>query len=150
VNDEAVGDVTAGNYASLSRAWQAGDTVRLSLPIRYLEAHPYVFEATGRVALARGPLNYCAEGLDQGVEPRDLIVPDKPEQLEAVSSGEFGGAVLLQAQAFAESPDMDYLYRLVEARDHNQLISTTLTAIPYYSWANRKPSPIQVWLRQPG
>lgn len=152
VNNEVVGDVTAGSYVSLSRAWRAGDTVRLQLPmpVRYLEAHPYVFEATGRVALARGPLLYCAEGLDQDVDPKDLIVPDKPGKLEAVSSDELGGVVLLQAEASAQAPGEDYLYRTVEARDPNLMTSTTLTAVPYYSWANREPSPMQVWLRRPG
>ena len=26
--------------------------------------------------------------------------------------------------------------------------STTLTAIPYYLWANRAPGPMQVWIRE--
>ena len=125
VNGKAV-DVSAGSYASLSREWQAGDTVRLSLPmpVRYLESHPYLFEATGRVALARGPLLYCAEGLDHDVDVRDLLVPDKPEQLKAVPSAELSGVVLLQAEASAQVPDTNYLYRSVEARAPRQTVPT--------------------------
>ena len=149
VNGEVVNDVVAGSYASLSRDWQAGDTVRLSLPmpVRYLEAHPYVFEAAGRVALARGPILYCAEGLDLDVDPRDLVVPAKPEQVTPVPSAELGGVVLLGADASAQTADTAYLYRAVEASPA-QAVATKLIAVPYYSWANRDPAPMQVWLRR--
>ncbi len=150
INGEAVNDVTAGSYATLSREWQTGDTVRLSLPtpVRYLEAHPYVFEAAGRVALARGPLLYCAEGLDQDADPRNLAVPENPQQVTSVPSDELGGVVLLQAAASAHEPKMDYLYRTAGAQGSEQTVQAKLTAIPYYSWANRDPSPMQVWLRR--
>ena len=153
VNGEAIGDVTAGSYAALSRTWQTGDTVQLHLPmpVRYLEAHPYVFEAAGRVALARGPLLYCAEGTDLDVNPRDLVVPEKLEQFTAVPSAELGGVVLLQAEASAQTPEADYLYRavtLASARAPQKTVSTKLVAVPYYSWANREASPLQVWLRR--
>ena len=153
VNGEAIGGVTAGSYATLSRTWRAGDTVQLHLPmpVRYLEAHPYVFEAAGRVALARGPLLYCTEGLDLDVNPKDLVVPEKPEQFTAVPSAELGGVVLLQAEASAQTPEADYLYRaapLASARAPQKTVSTELVAVPYYSWANREASPMQVWLRR--
>ena len=150
VNGEAVGDVTAGSYAALSRTWQVGDTVQLylPLPVRYLEAHPYVFEAAGRVALARGPLLYCVEGLEHDADVRDLWVPEQPEQFEAVPSEQLGGVVLLRAEALAQKPEADYLYRAVGAGAAQQPTSTKLTAIPYYSWANREASPMQVWLRR--
>ena len=153
VNGEDEGGVTAGSYASLSREWQAGDTVRLQLPmpVRYLEAHPYLFEAAGRVALARGPILYCAEGVDQDVDPRNLIVPAEPEQLTPVASAELGGVVLLQAEASAQTPAMDYLYRAARTSAPVQTVPAVpakLTAVPYYSWANRDSSPMQVWLRR--
>ncbi len=148
VNDETVDDVSAGSYASLSREWQAGDTVQLSLPmsVRYLEAHPYVFEAAGRVALARGPLLYCTEDIDHNVDVRDLILPEA-EQMTPVLSDELGGVVVLQAEASALSPAKDYLYRSADT-PATPTISTKLTAVPYYAWANRDPSPMQVWLRR--
>ncbi len=151
INGEAADNVTAGSYATLSREWRAGDTVRLQLPmpVRYLEAHPYVFEAAGRVALARGPLLYCAEGLGHDAAIKDLRVPEKPEQFEVVPSDELGGVVLLQAEASALEPEAGYLYRTVRARA-DKAASKTLTAVPYYSWANREAGPMQVWLRRPG
>ena len=37
----------------------------------------------------------------------------------------------------------------VDARDPQRLArTTTLTAIPYYAWANRGPSPMAIWLNR--
>jgi DUF1680 family protein len=151
VNGEAGEQATAGSYHSLSRPWRAGDTVQLQLPmpVRYLEAHPYLFENTGRVALARGPILYCAEGIDQDVaDVRDLIVPTEADAVEVVPSDELGGVVILKATASAESPgDAGYLYRTA-GPSRPAPVPAALVAVPYYSWANREAGPMQVWLRR--
>ena len=157
VSGEASEQATAGGYHSLSRPWHAGDTVqlRLPMPVRYLEAHSYLFENTGRVALARGPILYCAEGTDQDVaDVRDLIVPTEADAVEAVPTDELGGVVLLKVTASAESPspgDAGYLYRTAVAGNSAEAPAHTpaaLVAVPYYSWANRDAGPMQVWLRR--
>lgn len=155
VNGEAAQNVKAGSYTELRRSWAAGDTIRLELPMktRYIEAHPYHFEVAGRVALARGPILYCAEGLDQSVEDvRDLELPHSPEIFEAVNVGELGGVTLLKTEAAVSPPaGADYLYRTAtDAEPERGHETTTLTAVPYLSWANRDASPMQVWLRRQG
>ena len=76
-NDEAV-TLTAGGaavalelergYATLRRTWQPGDVVELHLPmpVRRVAAQDQVAANQGRVALQRGPLVYCLEGVDNG------------------------------------------------------------------------------------
>jgi DUF1680 family protein len=151
VNGDAPEPAAAGGYYSLSRLWRAGDTVQLQLPmpVRYLEAHPYLFENAGRVVLVRGPILYCAEGIDQDVaDVRDLIVPTETDAVEAVPSDELGGVVVLKATASAESPgDADYLYRTAGSSCPGP-VPATLVAVPYYSWANRDAGPMQVWLKR--
>jgi DUF1680 family protein len=149
VNGEVASEPKPGAYARIARRWQAGDTVRLSLPmpVRYLEAHPYVFEAAGRVALARGPILYCAEGVDHpGLDVRDLVVPEDSSRIKALASDLLGGVTVLTAPARALSLAGDYLYR---TRSGHSVPTrpATLTAIPYFAWANREPTPMQVWLR---
>jgi DUF1680 family protein len=148
------GDLVPGSYIHLRRAWGAGDTVCLNLPMpaRRIECHPYAAENWGRVALMRGPLLYCLEGIDHpGHDLRDLVLPleaplsavDRPDLL--------GGVVAVHGQALAVPPDPDWtrhLYRT--ARLHPAPAETQavpLTAIPYYAWANRAASPMQVWLK---
>ena len=117
------------------------------MPVRYLEAHPYVTENLGRVALARGPLLYCAEGVDHDADVRDLVVPETPGNLELAESTDLGGVLLLTGETVAAAPEGAYLYRAVT----DQSVRTepaTLTAVPYYAWANRAAGPMQVWLRR--
>jgi len=159
VNGEVASEpLKPGTYARLARSWQAGDTVRLSLPmpVRYLEAHPYVFEATGRAALARGPILYCVEGADHpGLDVRDLVLPEDTSQIAVKASDLLGGVTILTTQAKVVPPEGEYLYRF-RAEGQNATRSggnkaseeaTTLTAIPYFAWANREPGAMQVWLR---
>lgn len=161
INGEEAEAVAAGSYAEIRRSWAAGDTVRLELPmvVRYIEAHPYHFEATGRVALARGPILYCAEGQDQSAhDVRDLEVPQSPAGVEAVVVSDLGGVTLLKSEAAVNPPEAaSYLYRTVadagtdnerDSVSNNGRETTTLTAVPYFSWANREDSPMQVWLRR--
>ena len=55
-------------YAVLRRTWKAGDTIELNLPmpIHRVLADEAVKAGRGRVALERGPLIYCVEGIDNG------------------------------------------------------------------------------------
>src|SRR5580765_6464137 len=71
VNGKAVVGIKPGEYLPVERRWTSGDVVRLSMemPPQVLEANPRVADDTGRVALQRGPLVYCLEGLDQ---PNDV------------------------------------------------------------------------------
>ena len=42
----------------------------------------------------------------------------------------------------------DRLYRTVHPREGDaQTHATTVTAVPYYAWANREPGAMRVWLR---
>ncbi len=156
VNGEPVaGPLKPGSYAELHRTWHAGDVVRLGLPMspRRIESHPYALENTGRVALSRGPLLYCVEGADHpGIDLRDLVLP-RTAGLEAVERADLlGGVVTLVAEGRSQPPDSAWagrLYRPVgERRPRPRSRHTTITAIPYYAWANRQPGQLQVWLKE--
>ena len=53
-------------YVEMRRTWTAGDVVELDLPmpVRLVEANPYVEETRNHVAVMRGPLVYCLESTD--------------------------------------------------------------------------------------
>ena len=55
--------------------------VRLSLPmpVRRVYADPHVKADEGRVALQRGPVVYCLEGVDNGGQVRDFALPKDAE-----------------------------------------------------------------------
>jgi uncharacterized protein len=153
-NGESVdAGITPGSYAKIRRAWRPGDTINMDLPmpVRRVECHPYVAENAWRVALMRGPLLYCIEQPDNhDVDLRDLIL-DGEEPTVSFVPGLLGGVVVLRADARAAAPDAgweDRLYRTAHPREGDtQTKAIRVTAIPYYTWANREPGAMRVWLR---
>ena len=147
--------VTPGTYAALARAWQPGDTVFLSLPlpVRRVRAHPRVADSAGRVALQRGPLVYCLEGADQPhTDIRDIRLPQNaiittraaPDLPSGVVALEFTGTQA-DPHALAHTP-----YQTDEARRAVPQTPVSVTAIPYYAWANRAPGRLLVWIPTEG
>lgn len=155
VNGDAfAGRISPGSYVEVRRPWQPGDTVRLRLPmpVRRVEAHPHVAEDAGRVALMRGPILYCVEGADNpGLDPRDLVLPDKAVFSEKYRSDLLGGVVALSGEAGLSPPDEEWeghLYRTARpGRRAAPSGTAALTAVPYHAWANREPGFVRVWLR---
>lgn len=144
-----------GTYVELRRAWRAGDALELDLamPVRRLASHPHVLANTGRVALARGPLVYCLEGVDHpSVDVWDVDLPADAPLAAQDAPDLLGGVVVLRGEGLLGdgAARHDRLYRAVEhqpAPPAPTTRSTPLVAIPYYAWANRAPGPMQVWLR---
>jgi DUF1680 family protein len=151
VNGEPITLAIESGYATIHRPWSKGDVVTLALPMppERLYAHPNVRMDVGRVALRRGPLIYCVEEADNPGQPVQTLELPRAAQIEAKWREDlFGGAMTLAAPA----------KRLVPGDAGGALYSTTppgtsgdtLTAIPYYIWANRQPGSMQVWIAEGG
>ena len=157
VNGSSVESALAhGSYATVRRAWRPGDVVRLRIPMapRRVSAHPSVIENTGRIALMRGPLLYCLEGIDHpGCDLRHLVLPTSSIIETNFQPDHLGGIVTLDAHVQIVTNDAswnDCLYRPAPGAPTPPAMDTALlTAIPYHAWANREPGPMQVWLRSP-
>jgi len=151
---ESIADRENG-YARIRRRWSAGDKMTLIYDTgpKLIESNARVVENNGRVAVQRGPLVYCLEELDQpaGTSLADVNI--------RTGSGNSGGS-------FSESFDKDLLGGVMVLK-HEGAINKTPAArsslyfsadapasrsskvelkfIPYYTWANRRPTPMQVW-----
>jgi len=154
VNGKLIAGAAAGQYLPVRRRWSAGDTVTLqfNMATQVLEANAQVTENNGRVAVQRGPLIYCMEQIDQG---EGVALKDVALSADKSSSSKFeekfdkdllGGILLLRhaGAVYEESPDRSGLYF-----SHNAPLRKSrpvqLTFIPYYAWANRVQTPMQVW-----
>ena len=142
-----------GSYARIDRSWQPGDVVRLTfpIPVRLIEAHPHVDAASGRVAVMRGPILYCAEQADNpGFDLRDARLVADTEIRVQTGSGPLDGLPTLRAEAMVETPDAGWnglLYRTRQRTDPALARNASLTLIPYFAWANRDPGRMIVWMR---
>jgi DUF1680 family protein len=154
VNSKSVAGAMPGTYLPIRRRWSAGDVIHLQLEIvpQVIEANPRVADDAGRVAIQRGPLIYCLEEVDQpkGVSLSDVALRPgrKPaEQFQSeFRSDLLGGMVVLhhEGAVFARGASRTSLY----SRYGGESLTTTwipLTFIPYYAWANRQATSMQVW-----
>ena len=141
-------------YVTLERTWQPGDVIELTLEmaVQTVWAHPAVRQMQGRLAIQRGPVVYCLEGVDQpGVENLDRIALD-PVQVKAFSV-EYqpellgGVAVLRGTGSLIADDDWDSatLYRRDQPSATN---SIAVTAVPYCVWDNRAAGEMRVWFRR--
>ncbi len=128
VNGKTYGAKSSGGYIPVRRKWSAGDKVTLSLPmpLRYSKARSEVQADSNRVALSRGPLLLCAEGVDNQFRASAYIVGDISQQGEVgyFSDGPIAGIpnVTIQASAIDSS---------------RTEVSAPLALLPYYAWNNR-------------
>ncbi len=119
----------------------------LTLPMkpRRLYADPRVRHDAGCTAFAYGPMIYCLEGCDNP-EPLWNLKADSegiPEMTDFLP-GLLGGIRQMKIPGQRRTDEPGSLYS--EARPVYEPL--TLTAIPYYAWANREERDMRVWIRE--
>lgn len=148
VNGKRIAAKVSKGYAAIAREWRDGDVIVLDLdmPVRLTRANPKARHMLGRVAIERGPIVYCLEGVDNAIAPLDRIVlpldatwriQHRPELL--------GGVTVLRAKAMADSDAWPGgLY--APAKPAKQR-AVEIVAVPYCAWDNRAPGEMRVWFR---
>ena len=140
VNGNPVSSVMRDGYACLSRKWKKGDHVTwtFDMPVQRLYARDEVGQNKGRTAIQRGPLVYCVEGVDNDSAAWNIILPEdvklKPVQHK-----------ILNEPVIALKGETPVLITSSDGRSAKTALRT-ITAIPYYAWANRGKTEMQVWL----
>ncbi len=128
VNSQQIPLELTEGFARIRRRWAEGDEIEivLPMPVRRVVSHQNVKNNQGLVALQRGPLVYCFEGVDNGGKVLKRILPD-----DAVFEVEFRPELLSGVNVVkVKKPDG----------------SEYLVAVPYYSWSHRGPGEMAVWL----
>lgn len=113
-------------FAKIRRRWQKGDRIAVSLPmpVRRVLAHDKITDDAGKAAIERGPLVYCLEAADNGAATGTLTLP-----LTTPLSHEFRADLLKGLE-------------VITGKSGDQ----TVTAIPYFAWANRGRGEMRVWI----
>jgi DUF1680 family protein len=90
---------------------------------------------------------YCLESKDlpEGSDLNNIFIPEDVQLSPQAADDLPFGVVALTGKALyrAESPWMNKLYRTVEKKSINPL---SIRMVPYFTWANRGPSAMSVWL----
>ncbi|MCD7937973.1 MAG: glycoside hydrolase family 127 protein [Tannerellaceae bacterium] len=127
-------------FVTLDRIWKAGDVVelRLPMPVRYTHTIEEVEADRNKVAISRGPLVYCAEGIDnEGSADSYMISRITPDP--EVSREENG---LLKGIEVIRGIQAAYI------DNKGELHTSQLNLIPYYAWNNRGVSSMNVWFAE--
>lgn len=137
-------------YASINRTWKIDDVLSLSFDMtpRRVYANPRVSQDVGKVALQRGPLIYCLEGVDNGLGLQQIFLPtssvletaDKPDKLGGITEIHTNGIKICE-------PENEKLY---QGNPEFEREIIPLVFIPYYTWANRGENEMTVWVHENG
>jgi hypothetical protein len=141
INGKKISYTTEKGYAVLQRKWKKGDkvTIELPMPVQKVLANPLVKDDHDRFAFQRGPIVYCLEGPDN----RDSLVQNIMINKAAIVNTSFepkklNGIEVITAEGKSTKRQVNT----------DALLETdqSVTAIPYYAWANRGPSEMTVWI----
>ncbi len=149
VNGQAWAVAPDRGYVRIQRFWNAGDeaVLTMAIPIERVYAHPQVAANRGCVALQRGPVIYCLEGVDNG-DNLHLVALPRTATLEAQFEKDLlGGGVTIHGEVL----------RAVDSQTEMQILYSTVPptyqpfyfkAVPYYAWDNRDTGDMLVWIHE--
>lgn len=112
------------------QSWKKGDTivVDFEMQVRQVTSHEKVEANTGKVALERGPLVYCAEAVDNLDDVLGITIPDNITFDYSFDANLLNGVGIIKGN-LEPNPK-----------------SKSITAIPYFAWAHREIGEMAVWL----
>lgn len=138
VNGKAVQPTIEKGFAVIDRRWERGDQVHLKLemPIKVNSCMEKVQSDRDRVAFSRGPLVYCAEGIDNDGAVQRFFVDPKAAlagaKTQTIDSGVLSGLIQMTIPA--------------KELSGQTVTDTTLKMIPYFAWSNRDRSSMITWI----
>lgn len=105
---------------------KAPTQIRLSIPmpVRRVLAHKGIADNVGKTAIQRGPVVYALEAVDNNGKVLDVSLPIDAAFTHAVRADMLGGVAVLTTTNGAR----------------------TITAVPYYAWANRGRGEMVTWV----
>ncbi len=139
VNGVKVTSPILNGFVAINREWKCGDVVELVLPmdVQRIQANSNVKDDEGKLALQRGPMVYCIEGIDQ----EDHHVFNKFIPLDAQFDVQYqpnllNGVVTIVGKAVELTGGV--------GSDSDKEVD--FKAIPYSVWNNRGSGEMAVWI----
>lgn len=119
----------ASAFYTINRTWEKENSIEITFPMEITihKAHPKVKSTREKIALSRGPITFCLESIDN---PNSQI-PNETIDLHQ------------EIKAYYKEDLFEGVY-ILQARNKK---GEKLIGLPYYCWANRERSAIQVWIK---
>ncbi len=144
INGKSVEYELKDGYAHFHRDFRVEDvlTVEFDMPARKIYTSSKVSANTGKAAVERGPLIYCAEGVDNENDILSLSLK-KDGKLTAGDylPDKLYGIQEIYAEGYREKVSGElYSYEAPEEKE------CMITLVPYYAWGNRGLNQMRVWI----
>ncbi|WP_071147445.1 glycoside hydrolase family 127 protein [Bacteroides ihuae] len=123
-------------YITLVRTWKKGDKIEINfpMPVRRIKANPNVKDDEGKLAIQRGPIVYCLEGVDQADKHvLNKYIPQNTSFKAQFDKDLLNGVMVLKGKA-------------KEVSLNGKEKEVAFTAIPYSTWNNRGADEMAVWI----
>ncbi|WP_158995992.1 glycoside hydrolase family 127 protein [Mucilaginibacter sp. L196] len=135
LNGHPVKYIIQNGYAVINNEWKKGDKIEMNLPmnVKQVIANKALTADIGKVALQRGPIIYCAEWKDNNGKVSNLYIPNNTIFKPEFKADLLNGVMVLKADVMRKDSTSGTVEKV------------SLTAIPYYSWANRGKGEMTVW-----
>ncbi len=149
INGKAITPCIKKGYAYITRKFADNDVIMLSLDMspQKIFCNSLVRYNTGNVAIARGPVVYCIEGIDndgENVTLQELRIrrESKITELEPIIIDD-KSIIPLQIEGLKANRTKE-LYSNKRLEFDEFLIK----AIPYFAWGNRGLNQMRVWMEE--
>ncbi len=140
INGSQVGFTEENGYAVIEREWKNGDQIEYTMPmeVQKVVSRKELAQNNDRMAIQRGPLVYCVEGVDNYNDVWNIVLPSTA----AFSTAPFQIKDEKIISLVATLP----VTEIIDEGKSMRVVEKPVRAIPYYAWCNRGSSPMQVWL----
>jgi DUF1680 family protein len=140
VNGQPVQYKIENGYAVINRTWKKNDVAEVDLPmeIKKVVANENLKEDIGKMVLQRGPIIYCAEGIDNEGRASNIIIPSNASFTSEYKADMLNGITVLKSE----------VPKVLVNNEQVLTVKQPFTAIPYYAWANRGKNEMMVWFPQ--
>lgn len=136
VNGSTIKPAEGDGYATIVRTWKPDDVIELELPmeVRRVKANDQVEDDRGMLAMERGPIVYCLEGIDQP----DSVVFNKFIPADAKIGATFDANLLKGVMVLSGTAK--------EVAQDGSIKDVPFKAVPYSTWNNRGAGQMEVWV----
>lgn len=149
VNNQDVEYEINDGYAYIIKTWKNDDEINIyfEMPVEIMTSNVNVRENIGKVAIMRGPIVYCLEEEDNGSDLHRVYLSNNPEFTYKYEKDLLGGVVTIEGNGKIIEKQECEEYKLYKSNAQIKFEDKKLKWIPYYSWANRHPGEMIVWVR---
>lgn len=143
LNGKSVTPEIRDGYAYFSVGQSFSLDLDFGISLQFVSANPLVRDNVGRMALMRGPVVYCIEGVDNGTHLNRIEVSTGALS-NATETSDFHGLYSVTLPAYRLKECATLYFGAAESTCE----PIHIKCIPYFAFANRGESDMLVWMRR--